>query len=126
MLNIGGQTLYINVHDYYRSCDACQSTRGLASQSLGKLVTSFPKEPIMKWGLDFVGPIKQACRYIGNKYILITIDYATKWVEGKTLRINIITVIIKFMYECILIKFGCPLTIVIDQGVHFINDAIKF
>ncbi len=30
------------------------------------------------------------------------------------------------MYECILNKFGCPLTIVIDQGVHFMNDAIKY
>jgi len=30
------------------------------------------------------------------------------------------------MYECILTMFGCPLTIVIDQGVHFINDAIKY
>jgi transposase InsO family protein len=30
------------------------------------------------------------------------------------------------MYEYIMIKFGCPLTIVIDQGVHFINDTIKY
>ncbi len=30
------------------------------------------------------------------------------------------------MYECILTKFRCPLTIVIDQGVHFINDVIKY
>jgi hypothetical protein len=32
---------------------------------------------------------------------------------------------IRFLYEYILTKFGCPLTIVIDQGVHFINDTIK-
>ncbi len=31
-----------------------------------------------------------------------------------------------FLYECILTKFGCPLTIVTFQGVHFINDAIKY
>jgi hypothetical protein len=29
------------------------------------------------------------------------------------------------MYEYILTRFGCPLTIVIDQGIHFINDTIK-
>jgi hypothetical protein len=33
---------------------------------------------------------------------------------------------VNFLYECILIKFGCPLIIVRDQGVHFINDAIKY
>ncbi len=30
------------------------------------------------------------------------------------------------MHECILTTFGCPFTIVIDQGVHFINDNIKY
>ncbi len=51
-------TMYKNVHEYCKSCDACQRTKGLPTQSLAKLVTSLPKEPFMKWGLDFVGPIK--------------------------------------------------------------------
>ncbi len=80
----------------------------------------------MKWGLDFVGPIKLARRYIGNKYILVATNYATKQVEAITLRTNITIATIKNNYECLLIRFGCPLTIVIDQGVHFINDAIKY
>jgi hypothetical protein len=46
------------MHDYYGSCDACQKTGGLATQSLAKLVTSFLKEPFMKRGFDFVRPIK--------------------------------------------------------------------
>jgi len=50
-------TMYRDVHDYYKSCYVCQIIGGLAIQSLTKLVTSFPKEPFMKWGLDFVGPI---------------------------------------------------------------------
>jgi hypothetical protein len=40
--------MYKDVHDYYRSYDACQRTRGLATQSLAKLVTSLQEEPLMK------------------------------------------------------------------------------
>ncbi len=46
------------MYDYYRSCDACQRIGGLAIQSLTKMVTSLLEEPFVKWGLDFVGPIK--------------------------------------------------------------------
>jgi hypothetical protein len=89
-------------------------------------VINLSKEAFMKWGLDFMGPITLARRYTWNKYILIVIDYATKWVESRTLKINIVIVITKFLYECILTKFGCPFIIVTDKGVHFISDAIKY
>jgi hypothetical protein len=60
----------MDVHDDCRSCDACQRTRGLATQNLVKLVTSFPEEPFMKWGIDFVGLIKPIGRYGTNIFLL--------------------------------------------------------
>jgi hypothetical protein len=80
----------------------------------------------MKWGLDFVGPIKLMGRYTWNKYIFVAIDYVIKWVEVRALRKNRLRVIAKVLYECILTRFGCPLTIVTNQGVHFNNDSIKY
>jgi hypothetical protein len=66
----------------------------------------------MKWGFDFVGPIKPKGRYTRNEYILVALDYATKWVEARTLKTKTIAITTKFLYECVLTGFGCPLTIV--------------
>jgi hypothetical protein len=60
-----------------------------------------------------------------NRYILVTTDYATKWVEARTFCTNIVAVTTKFLYEHILTRYGCPLTIMTNQGTHFINDVIK-
>ncbi len=87
---------------------------------------SIIEKPFMKWGLDILGPLKLIGRYTINKHILVAIDYATKWVEVRALKTNTIVITIIFLYECILIKFGCPLTIVTNQGVHVINDVIKY
>jgi hypothetical protein len=102
------------MNGYCKSCDACQITRGLVTQSLAKLVMSLLEKSFMKWGVDFVGPIKPTWKYTRNKHIFITTNYATKWVKTKALRTNTAVVTTIFLYECILTRFGCPLIIVMD------------
>lgn len=53
-------------------------------------------------------------------------DYAIKWVEARAFKTNMTIIISKFFYGCILIRFRCPHTLVLDQGVHFINDIITY
>jgi hypothetical protein len=50
---------------------------------LQPLVLAF--EPFMKWGLDYMGPIKPPTHYTRNKYILVIMDYMTKWVGGQNI-----------------------------------------
>jgi len=71
-------------------------------------------EPFMKWGFDFMGPVKPTTSYIGNQYIMITINYIIKWVEVKSLHDNTIKNTIKFIYEQIITHFNC--------STHLVND----
>jgi hypothetical protein len=77
-------------------------------------------------GFDFLRLIKPIRQFTCNKYIIVATNYATKWVEAKVFKTNTTVVITNFLYECILIRFSYPLTLVTYNGVHFINDVIKY
>ncbi len=128
ILNVGywWPTMNRGIHEFCRSCDLCQRTGNLLTQNMAKLIIILLEEPFQKWGLYFIGPIKPTNCYSSNSYILIATNYATKWVEARTLQINITIVIMKFLYDHILTQFGCPLTTVTYQGTHFINDVTGY
>ncbi|GJY81457.1 reverse transcriptase domain-containing protein [Tanacetum coccineum] len=57
----------------------------------------------------------------GNKYILVAVDYLSKWVEAKVLPTNDARVVCKFL-KYLFARFGAPRAIISDRGTHFCND----
>nr|GEX60867.1 reverse transcriptase domain-containing protein [Tanacetum cinerariifolium] len=70
------------------------------------------------WGIDFMGPFPSSR---GNKYILVAVDYLSKWVEAKALPTNDARVVCKFL-KSLFARFGTPCAIISDRGTHFCND----
>ena len=69
------------------------------------------------WGIDFMGPFLLPNR---NKYILVAIDYVSKWVESQALLTNDVKVVVKFLKK-LFSHFSTPRAIISDKGTHFCN-----
>nr|GEY56001.1 reverse transcriptase domain-containing protein [Tanacetum cinerariifolium] len=84
-------TIYRDAHDMVKSCDSC---------------------------IEFMGPFPSSR---GNKYILMAVDYLSKWIEAKALPINDARVVVKFL-KSIFARFRTTCAIISDRGTHFYND----
>ncbi|GJW42644.1 reverse transcriptase domain-containing protein [Tanacetum coccineum] len=111
-------TIYKDAYELIKSCDACQR-QGKISQR-----DEMPQNAIQVceifdvWGIDFMGPFPSSR---GNKYILVAVDYLSKWVEAKALPTNDARVVVKFL-KSLFSRFGAPRAIISDRGTHFCND----
>ena len=65
-------------HDHVLHCDHCQRTRGISHRNKMLLHNVIEVEVFDCWGIDFVGPLPSS---YGNEYILVAMDYVSKWVE---------------------------------------------
>nr|GFA30731.1 reverse transcriptase domain-containing protein [Tanacetum cinerariifolium] len=111
-------TIYKDAHELVKNYDSCQR-QGQISQR-----DEMPKHSIQiceifdVWGIDFMSPFPSSR---GNKYILVAVDYLSKWVEAKALPTNDARVVCKFL-KSLFARFGTPRAIISDRGTHFCND----
>ena len=74
------------------------------------------------WGIDFMGPFVSS---FNNQYILVAVDYVSKWVEATASPTNDANVVLKFLKKQILTRFGTPRAIISDEGTHFCNKQFN-
>ena len=72
-----------------------------------------------------IGPFPIPAKRTGARYIITIVEYVTKWAEAEPVDTCSSEIAAKFIYENIITRFGCPLTLISDQGTHFINKTIK-
>ncbi|GJV90588.1 reverse transcriptase domain-containing protein [Tanacetum coccineum] len=104
-------TIYQDAHDLVTRCDACQR-QGKISQR-----NEMPQNAIQvckifdAWGINFMGPLPFSR---GNKYILVAVDYLSKWVKAKALPTNDARVVCKIL-KSFFVQFGTPRAIISDR-----------
>ena len=73
------------------------------------------------WGMDFMGPFPSS---FSNLYILLVVDYVSKWVEAIPTCTNDASVVVKFLRSHIFTWFGTPRALIMDGGAHFCNKLV--
>lgn len=73
--------------------------------------------PFAKWGMDIVGLLPKAS---GNRnFLLVAMDYFTKWIEAKPLAKVTKPMVDKFVWRNIITRFGVPFSIISNNGSQF-------
>jgi Integrase zinc binding domain/Integrase core domain len=113
--------MFEGIREYVKSCDSCQRRGGhKRREPLHPIPVG---EPFHRIGIDYVGPLPVTEN--GNKYIIVAMDYLTKWPEAKPVKEATAEATVNFIYEDIISRHGCPAIILTDRGTHFNNQLLK-
>ncbi|RDY12394.1 Tf2-9, partial [Mucuna pruriens] len=116
-------TISRDAYQFVSSCEKCQKA-GVAISRRHEM----PQQPILfyevfdVWGIDFMGPFPVSNGY---SYILLVVDYVSRWVEAIAIKTNDAKVVVDFLKFNIFCRFGVPKALISDQSSHFCNRAMS-
>nr|GEW06154.1 reverse transcriptase domain-containing protein [Tanacetum cinerariifolium] len=111
-------TIYRDAQDLVKNYDVCQRQGKISQRDEIPQNSIQVCEIFYVWGIDFMGLFPSSR---GNKYILVAVDYLSKWVEAKALPRNDARVVRKFLKN-LFARFGTPRAIISDRGTHLLEE----
>ncbi|GJX95351.1 reverse transcriptase domain-containing protein [Tanacetum coccineum] len=118
-----------DARDMIKKCKDCQVHRPIPRQPQQELAPITSPWPFHKWGIDIAGPFPAAAG--GLKFLIVAIDYFTKWIEAKAVATITGNQVKRFVWDNIVCRFGLPGEIVSDNGKQFyqgfgMSEQIEF
>ncbi|RDX86079.1 gag-pol, partial [Mucuna pruriens] len=116
-------TIFRDAYHFVSTCEKCQKA-GMAISKTHEM----PQQPILfcevfdVLGIDFMRPFPASNGY---SYILLAVDYMSRWVEAIATKTNDAKVVVDFLKFNIFCQFGVPKALLSDQGSHFYNRAMS-
>lgn len=110
------------IYETIKSCTKCLAyNENNVKTGYYPLLTGESMERI---GIDLIGPLPET--KLGNKYIIVAIDYKKKYVFMKAIPKKTANQIAKFIFNDIILIHGCPSVILSDNGKEFNNELLKY
>jgi hypothetical protein len=113
-------TLFHDCIHAMRRCEQCQLYANKARAPPALLHPVITAGPFCKWGIDFMTCNPPSNN--GHKYIVVAVDYFTKWAEAMPTFNNTADTAAHFFFNHVISRFGVPLQLVSDHGKHFENE----
>ena len=104
------------------TCDKCQRMGNISKKQEMPLKGILEVELFDVWGIEFMGPFSSS---LGYKYILVMVDYVSKWVEAVPTLTNDARVVKKMLKKVIFPRFGTTRALISDGGSNFYNNVIE-
>ncbi|GKC55800.1 reverse transcriptase domain-containing protein [Tanacetum coccineum] len=114
-------TIIKEAHTQVRLCEACQKTGNISKRDEMPLNNIQVCEIFDIWGIDFMGPFSKSYKF---GYILVAVNYVSKWAEAQALPKNDARVVITFLKK-LFCYFGMPKALISDRGTHFCNKIME-
>jgi hypothetical protein len=97
--------MFRDAHTYCTSCEHCQKLGSISKRNMTPLNPILIIEIFDVWGIDFMGHFPNSFGYL---YILVAMDYVSKWVEVVVCKTNDHKDVVKFLKDIIFARFGMP------------------
>ena len=98
-------SLFKDAHQFLSTRDKCQRMGSISKHDEPPMRTILEVELFDLWGMDFMGLFPFS---FSNLYILLVVDYVSKWVEAIPTLTNDASVVAKFLHSHIFTRFGTP------------------
>jgi len=116
-------TMLKDAQDYANLCDKCQRHGDMHLAPPAELTSLVSPWPFAWWGIDLLGPFPKATGQL--KYLIVAIDYSTKWIETDPLAKITTKNVLRFFKRNILARFGVPTLVIFDNGTQFTDQSFQ-
>nr|XP_027064775.1 uncharacterized protein LOC113690870 [Coffea arabica] len=114
-------TLFKDAYSFCKSCDKYQRVGNISHRDQMTQTPMIFIDIFDVWGIDSMGPFPSSFDFL---YILLAMNYISKWVEAKATHTNDSKVVAEFVKSNIFVRFRMPRAIVSDRGTHFCSKTI--
>nr|GEV65783.1 reverse transcriptase domain-containing protein [Tanacetum cinerariifolium] len=116
-------TMHEDAKKEVEKCNSCQIHASVPRFPKTLITSIMASWPFYQCGIDILGPLPFARG--GAKFLIVAIDYFTKWIEAKPLVKITGNEVIRFVMDKIICRFGLAWIIITDNGTQLLNDPFK-